>query len=213
MALIKGSHVKDDTVTDIKLIERYLRQNGTVGLTGAIRLSGDGIAWDDLRSPATGLKVPGISDPTYDTDNIGYEFSHVASNVAHFITQLSHRYKQESNIYPHVHWSPTTTDTGNVRWVMSYKWTNIDAIDAGSFTDIEIITAADGTAYKHQKASFPAITGTGKNISSLLVIKLSRTGGAGGDTYGAAALLREMDIHFQIDSFGSFYENDIKNEV
>jgi len=177
--------------------------NGSYPITGPIRLTGDGLAWEDLLCAVISVKLPGISDPVYDSDNVGLLFSASQNNEIHITAQIKHRYKEGTSIYPHVHWEPKTNDSGNVRWTLDYKWTNLNAVESGSYTSIEKIHAAAGTALTHQLASFPAITGTGKTISSILSIKLKRTGGTGGDTYGYQALLKYFDIHYQADGFGS----------
>ncbi|MFC1878993.1 hypothetical protein ACFLZW_03685 [Chloroflexota bacterium] len=63
--------------------------------------------------------------------------------------------------------------------------------------------AADGTAYKHQIASFAAISGTGKTLSSVLLCRIYRKAGDGSDNYDADAALLEFDIHYEVDAFGS----------
>ena len=89
---------------------------------------------------------------------------------------------------------------------MEYKWTNIHGTDAGTFATLNSLDAADGVALKHQVAGFGEISGAGKTLSSMLIIKLSRVANDVSDTYNADALLREFDIHFQIDSTGSRQE-------
>jgi hypothetical protein len=86
---------------------------------------------------------------------------------------------------------------------MEYKWVSIGATTPGSFTTVPLLDAADGVILKHQIASFGAVSGVGQTLSSIISIKLSRIGGDGTDTYGADALLKEFDIHYEIDTMGS----------
>ena len=163
--------------------------------------------WDDLRAPATAINPPGQeSDPDWDNTNGGWLFSDEGTEVLWVIMQMPHAYKIGSNIRPHIHWSPTNTDTGNVLWRMEYKWTSFEDTDAAEFTTLDILDAGDGTALKHQIAQFAEIDGTGKGLSSILSIKLSRIGGDATDTYNADALLKEFDIHYQIDTPGGSYD-------
>lgn len=169
-----------------------------------IVLSGGGIGYDDLRFPATAINPAGLTSPmTFDTTNIGFLANATATQSIGIIAQLPHSWKQESTIRPHIHWMPTTTNTGNVLWRMEYKWTNINDTESGSWTTLDILGAGSGTAFKHQLISFGAISGVGMKISSILSIKISRIGGDASDTYTADALLKEVDIHFEIDSVGS----------
>jgi len=162
------------------------------------------VVWDDLRAPATSINPAGLpAPPTFNTTKIGWGFSASATNVVAVILQLPHTYKEGTNITPHVHWFPQNTNTGNVLWRLSYKWTNINSVDSGSFTAIDVLSAGAGVVDTHQIAVFPTISGTGKTISSIFTCTLSRIGGDGTDTHTGVALLREFDIHFQIDTIGS----------
>ena len=167
----------------------------------------DDVRWDDLRAPATAINPPGqLSDPDWDNTNGGWLFAPNGTEVLWIIMQMPHAYKQGSSIRPHIHWQPINTDTGDVLWRMEYKWTNINDVDAGTFTTLNILTAGSGTALTHQINGFGEIDGTGKRISSILTLKLSRIGGDSTDTYNTDALLKEFDVHFQINSTGSRQE-------
>lgn len=54
-----------------------------------------------------------------------------------------------------------------------------------------------------QITSFAEIDGTGKKASSMLVMKLSRIGGDGSDTYTGDALMVEFDVHYESDGHGT----------
>ena len=84
---------------------------------------------------------------------------------------------------------------------MEYSWTNVD----GTFSSSTIIetTSANSTAYKHNITSFGTISGVGKTISSILLIRLSRNGTSAADTYANNGCLLDFDIHYQSDSLGS----------
>jgi len=159
--------------------------------------------WEDLRFPATAIYPPGVSDPDFDATHIGWLFDAGGTEVLFFIAQIPHQWKVDSNLKAHVHWMPTNTNTGKVLWRLEYKWTNIDEVDAGSWTTLNVLDSGAGTAYTHQIAAFASIDGTGKEISSILTIKLSRIGGDATDTYNTDALLKEFDIHYEIDTLGS----------
>lgn len=162
------------------------------------------IYWDDLRAPATAINPPGlVSDPDWDNTNGGWLFDAAGTEVLWIVTQMPHTYKEGSNIQPHIHWQPTNTNTGNVLWRMEYKWTNVGDVEAAGFTTLNVLDAGAGVARTQQIAGFGEIDGTGKRISSMLVLKLSRIGGDATDTYNADALLREFDIHYQVDARGS----------
>ncbi len=68
----------------------------------------------------------------------------------------------------------------------------------------QTITNAEGD--KHFRSDFSAITGTNKNISSVLLCRLFRNSSHINDTYDngtALALLIDIDFHYEIDMIGS----------
>ena len=159
--------------------------------------------WEDLRFPATGINPTGAVGPmTFDTTNIGFLAAAASTQSIAMIAQMPHSWKEGTLIYPHIHWEPTTAGAGNVLWGMDYKWTNVGETEPVAWTTTGVVSAAGG-AFKHQIASFPALDGSGKTISSILSIKIYRVGGDTLDTYGADALLKEFDIHYESDELGS----------
>ena len=176
---------------------------------GTLLFSGDATIWDDLRFPVTTINPAGSEVAmTFDTVNFGYLAAPNSVQDVAIIVQMPHSWKEGSIIAPHVHWNPTTTNTGNVLWRMQYKWTNIDGVDVGSFTTLDVLVAASGTIGQHQITFFPAISGVGKTISSIISIKLQRVGTDPSDTYTGSALFKEFDVHFEMDSLGSHTQSD-----
>ena len=66
-----------------------------------------------------------------------------------------------------------------------------------------VVDPADGTAYKHQIASFTPISGSTLEMSDMLVCRLYRKATDISDNYNAAAGGLEIDIHYEIDTLGS----------
>lgn len=172
---------------------------------GTLKFVGDATVWEDLRFPATALRVnPATNLPNFDYDEIGYLFDPGSTETLFIIAQMPHSWKTSSAIYPHVHWMPTTTGAGDVVWRMEYKWVSIHATTPALWTAVtDLVASAGGVALKHQISSFVAVPGTGQTLSSIISIKLSRIGGDGDDSYAADALLKEFDIHYEIDTVGS----------
>jgi hypothetical protein len=187
--------IKTDTVAPSDLII-------TTGAAKTVELTTS--VWDDLRAPATGINPPGqVSDPDWDDTRIGWLFDPAGTEMIQVIFQLPHSWKLATNLHPHIHWQPTNTDTGFVRWQLEYEWTNIDGTAAG-FTTIVIDDAGDGTDGKHQYIEFTELSGSGKTLSSIISCKVSRLGAS--DTYTGDALFKEFDMHFEIDTIGSRLE-------
>jgi len=168
--------------------------------------------WDDLKAPATTAKVGGTKDPDFIkiTDNgsgstgvYTYAFDKNTEEELFFVLQFPHEMKTGSTISPHVHWMPTDTDTGTVRWGLEYTWVDIN----GVFGNTNIIYSEDpaaGTALTHHLAPFPDISGTGiTGVSSMMMVRIFRDAANAADTYDNDAALLEFDIHYQIDTMGS----------
>lgn len=163
--------------------------------------------WDDLRFPAAGINPPGAaSDPTRDTTDGRLVFSASATNTIAIQAQLPHDWQEGSAIRPHVHWSPTSTHTGNVLWQMRYKVANRGDVFPAGWTTISVLDAGDGVTDQHQIISLPEVTMTGFTVSCMMLILLDRVGGDGTDTYTGTAKLNEFDIHYQRDGLGSVSE-------
>ena len=161
-------------------------------------------AWDDLRFPAAGINPPGAaSDPTRDTTDGRLVFSASQTNIIAIQAQFPHTWVEGSTISPHLHWSPTNTNTGNVLWRMQYQVANINGTFPGSWTTLNALDAGSGTSDDHLLAEFTDIAMTGYTISCMMLILVSRIGGDASDTYTGTAKLNEFDIHYQIDALGS----------
>ena len=166
--------------------------------------------WDDLRVPGQNTKTnPTKSEPNFEefTDGLyvyKFDTNNADDESVHFIAQLPHSYKEGTDILPHVHWSPDTTNTGNVRWEFQYIIQDLNETFASTATVDTITDAADGTALQHQVMSFAAIDGTNLKISSLLVGRLTRMSNSdAADTYTGNACFLEFDFHFEVNSLGS----------
>lgn len=193
---LSGSTV---TAQQINALSRFIDSDGDITLLYP--------QWEDLRFPAAGINPPGAaSDPARDTGDGRLSFSASATNIIAIQVQMPHDWLPGSAIEPHIHWSPTDNNAGNVYWRLEYKIANISEAFPGSFTPINTLAAASGTNDMHQIHDAGSISMSGKTISCMILILLSRIGGDGTDTYAGAAKLNEFDIHYQRNSFGSKQE-------
>ncbi|MFA5037701.1 MAG: hypothetical protein WC479_11060 [Candidatus Izemoplasmatales bacterium] len=176
--------------------------------TGHATFSGSATVFDDLRTSGTSVKI-GASAPdlvtfapaTTNLQLYGFDGINTSEQVF-FAIQLPHSYKEGTNITPHIHWSPTTADAGNVKWFLEYTWAN-NGVAFAAPTTITVTGAAGGTAWMHNKHYFSDIVGTGKTISSMLICRLYRNPADAADTYEHDAALLEFDFHYEMDSVGS----------
>ena len=173
--------------------------------------------WDDLRIVPGAFDLPGTSDPAlvaYTPGGSGiatklYEFQD--GDIACFTVQLPHSYAQGEDIKVHIHWTPGAngvTENGKyVGWKIDYTWANINGA-FGSMTTADLSDVCDGTDHKHQMTPDVTITGTDKNISSMLICNVRRTDTGTDDTWagtsaGELPLLLEIDFHIPMDTLGS----------
>jgi len=214
-----------DTTTFVRVGSSVGSASGQVSVQddGTVRLEGDATSWEDLRIAAESTRAGGTKDPdfaVFKTDGSGSQgvfllwFDKATEEELYFSVQLPHAWKQGSDLYPHVHWTPAANGGANecVRWGLEYTWANV----SGTFGDTTIIytDATDGStatvqgdesvvAGKHYISAFDALDATDKTLSSMLVCRVFRDATDSTDDYNADAGLLEIDFHYQIDAFGS----------
>lgn len=161
------------------------------------------VRYDDLVMPATATKQGSNLKPVFDETNVGYLFpKNDTSAVLYMVFQLPHKWKEDSEIYPHIHFRQT--DSATPTFKLDYSWHNIGAA-IPAFTTLTmattVVTYTSGSI--HQIAtSTSGIAGTGKTISSILACKLYRDD----NTVNGDVLVYQMDIHILSDSHGSRQE-------
>ncbi len=178
---------------------------------GMLVMSGAATVWDDIWVDALSTRLGPIKQPTFakfaddgagSTGVFTYMFADNSEQQVFFGVLIPHGYKLGSDLHPHVHWSPQTTDTGQIDWFLEYTVANLD----GTFGNTATITMSDdgdGTINKHQKAETDTIDGSSLTLASKLICRLYRDGGQGNDDFTGDAALLEFDIHFEQDTIGS----------
>lgn len=162
--------------------------------------------YDDIVSPIINVASTQQA-PTFDATIQSYLFhDDVLSNQDYVFVnlQLPHSYKEGSDIHCHVHWLPTSANTGSINLSLDYTWTNY----GDNQTSTTKITATQNATanLKHQILNFPQINGTRKTISSIFKAKIMRESASTSDTYTGNAALDSFDCHYLKDSLGSISE-------
>jgi hypothetical protein len=164
--------------------------------------------WNDINIPISALTLGAAAPDSIGIlgaggiKSMGFDGNATVESV-HGSTEIIHGYAEGTDIYPHIHWMPTTANAGNVKWQLEYSWQNIDGVFADPTTTFSISTSA-GTAWTSQLDFFPAVDGTGKDHGSAFVFRLFRDPTDGADTYNnddAAAI--QVGIHYEVDALGS----------
>ena len=177
-------------------------------------MHGTALNYEDIRVPMSTAKRLGNSDPDWELfadDGAGSTGVHVQAFAAgteqelEFTVQIPHAWSLGTNVNAHVHWSPSSTDTGDVTWKLEFTLAAKDGT-FGNTTTLSVTTPGDGTDRKHQYAvlgdidlsSFTADT----DISIILTCRVYRDV-ADGDDYADDAFLHEVDFHMAMDTIGS----------
>lgn len=173
---------------------------------GTLYFGGAATVFEDLQvvlNSATAVNAPSI------TSKYGsrlYTFSDEAVNEDQlpFTAQLTHSYKEGSNVTPHVHFTGEDTTACNFVWDIDYRWTNYNVGIGTSDANATVTVANSGTADLHNMAAMPAISGSGKTISSIITGTLYRNSTNADDTCdGKSAYLLQFDLHYEQDTIGS----------
>jgi hypothetical protein len=162
----------------------------------------ENIVWDDLKAPATTIRQGATTKPDFDSTELGLLFpQNDSSEIAYIILQMPHARKNGSDISPHIHFIQDSSDEPVFK--MDYRWyKNGDTVPV-SWTTLTASTFAftyPGSGSILQIASFPDIDSSSIDaVSSIIDIKLYRDD----NVVTGDVLLKEFDIHYQIDQMGS----------
>ena len=165
------------------------------------------LLWDDLRVSLARANAGG-DPPTWSVFRSGVyaqAFVPDAANSLMFDVQLPHSWALGTSLVPHLHWSPATTNTGNVRWGLEYSWANVNGVFPTS-TIVYGLQAGSGVAFTNQIVSFGTLSTAGFGASSILVCRLFRDGANVADTYTGNAFGISLDFHYQTRNLGTVAE-------
>lgn len=171
---------------------------------GTFKMNGDATVWRDLITSASNLR-PGASPPSFAvfSGNIyAFRFDDAFTHELHGSIEMQHDYKEGSNFDFHIHWAPSTTNTGNCRWGLEYSIAN----DGAAFptpTTVYAVSAGAGVVNQHTRVSIATITGTGFTIGTVMAYRIFRDGTNGADTFTGNAFLISAGVHYECDTIGS----------
>jgi len=164
--------------------------------------------YEDLRTPMNVLVKNPDRPPVLTVYKGGYVYAFedqaVLIQSVSWVWQMPHNYKLGTDLYIHIHTVPEDATAGNVSWDFTYSVANIDE----SFPDETTVSSLQimpGVADKHTYHELATIVGSGiTSVSTMLICGLTRRSDLAADTFaGKDVYLLEVDMHYQIDSFGS----------
>jgi hypothetical protein len=186
--------------------------NTSFELDGTMLMTGQATVWDDIRISGAQVRL-GATAPSLEAFGPSgslrtYRFETAAHQEIEFEVQMPHGWKP-GRIYPHVHWAPIDTTTGNVVWQLEYAFQSIGGVFGAPATMASIPAAAGGTAWAHKLTDLQTaaganyIDGSALGLSSMLVGRLHRDSGAAPDTLAQDVAFLEIDMHYEMDTIGS----------
>ena len=172
---------------------------------GTLHMTGAATVWNDVFMSGLATRA-GSSAPTvtaFSGGVYGQRFDDGATAMeVHGSLEMQHDYKEGTALSVHVHWSPTTTNTGNIRWGLEYSIVNIGSAFPTTST-IYITQAGAGVVNQHQLVAFADISGTGRKIGDVIAFRLFRDANNAADTFTGNAFMHQIGIHYECDTIGS----------
>lgn len=171
--------------------------------------------WDDLRFPATSVKLGPTNPPTEQLYKGGQvlSFANNNNNRIFFVAQLPHSYKFDTDLKFHIHITLPVSGLGlgaqNVKFNMTYSWAGINGVFPAETTitatrdvqndvlDTHIIFPID-TVLTANKGTANGNAG----VSDMLICSLIRDTTVA-NNYANPVYFLEADFHYQIDTIGS----------
>lgn len=140
----------------------------------------------------TGPNTPVLGGLTGVPGPLLYFFENGRMEEMFFTLQLPHNWKEGSTIYPRVHWTPSTTTGGSVKWNLDYSWADLDTVSPATFPTVSTISGVSAGSHimnQHILTKLDngipntGIDGTGKHSSSVLICRAWRDPNDADDTY------------------------------
>jgi hypothetical protein len=180
-------------------------------VTDRIFPNGGDYGWTDYLSSISTGKVAGANTPTWSAfrGNIdAYEFDNASMNEVWMVFHINHDYKEGTGLYPHVHWSPNTTNTGVVRWGFEYMYAK--GHSQGSFPASTTVyveeTISSSSQYLHiisEVSDANVIPSTNMETDGIVLMRLFRDAAHVNDTFPDPVHGFFVDLHVQVDKIAT----------
>jgi len=151
---------------------------------------------------ATGSVPPDVvTIPTTGIQTVSFDGAATVEDIS-ACKELNHDYREGTAIVFHVHWYPTTSAIGNVKWQLEYYITDHDSTPVKG--TIAIVAPAGGVAWAAKRADFAALDlGVMATIGAQIHFRFFRNPADVQDTYAADAAVATVGYHYQTNSRGS----------
>jgi len=138
---------------------------------------------------------------------VGWEFPPSEMREAYSNFHMPHTWMPGTMIYPHIHFSVQTNNSGVVRWGFEYTWarrhdsTGQIVFPTSTVTYLDFTVPAN-SAYTHFVAEVPqgqGIDGTNLEVDALILMRIFRDGGTAADTFPDGVWGLTADLHIEVD--------------
>jgi len=160
--------------------------------------------WNDITAEVNAAKVTGASQPTWAVFRDGvyaYEFHPTSMNECWLTFHVEHDYKYDSLVYPHVHFAPTTTATGTIRWGFEYtvsKGHDQAAFPASNTVYVEH-TISSNKQYQHIVSEVDSSSAFSCfEPDALVLMRLFRDATHANDDFGSVVSVFTADLHYEV---------------
>ena len=136
-----------------------------------------------------------------------YSFAAGQMTQAFAVFHIDHDYKLGTAIYPHVHWSPTGTTAGTVRWGL--EWTFAKGHQQMAFPAPTLVYTEQTSLevpfmhYVSEVSDANVIPGTNIETDGLILMRVFRDGAHVDDTFDGDVFGLCVDLHYQVDHYAT----------
>lgn len=141
----------------------------------------------------------------------GYTFSASTMQEVWANFHVDHDYAAGTVLYPHIHWSPTTTSTGTVRWGIEYTVAKGHQQGAsstfGTTTTIYVEQViSTNSQYQHfvsEVSLADAIPSTNVEPDTVIMVRFFRDANHANDTFPDTVVGIFGDLHYQVNTLST----------
>lgn len=173
--------------------------------------------WTDYLASLDSAKVEGANTPTWSVVQDGiyaYSFSATVLNEAWVQFHINHdvAITADAKIYPHIHWTANTANTGTCRWGFEYSYAKGHQQGASSVfpssTTVYVEQAFSGTAFEHHIGEVAdgdaiSVADAGIEVDGVILMRVFRDGAHANDTLTSAAFGIFVNLHIQVERDGT----------
>lgn len=148
--------------------------------------------WDDEKAEiAEGTGPAALTYEAYqDTGFFMHFFRHNQDDSIFTKYQMSHQWDPTTSVYPHIHFVPMASGTGNIRFSYAYTWSQPFGLFSSSIGWISgtlDVPVSASQQYLQLVANFGEVLPlSGARESDVLIFKVERSGNDAADTYTAS---------------------------